>query len=173
MATRSRQASQLARALTERTGVDVRLGYHGTRRDAWGGWHVEWCDGPTTADMRAHVARLAARLPGIASADLRYTRGSSSVGEMVALLLWLDAAPHEIPFLSGWSLHEAHASAAYPEQADEAWQRRGRALQALAATSGTAAAIDTLSRRAGLDWRGALEWLDELAAGGRHLESVR
>ncbi|WP_433597945.1 hypothetical protein ACQPXH_19330 [Nocardia sp. CA-135953] len=170
---RSRQAWQLSRALTERANVDVRIEYHGARRDSYGGWHIQWCGGPVASDMRGHVAALAARYPLIAAAHLEYVRGYTDLDEAVALLLWLDANPHEIPFLSVWTAREALAECGYPEDADEVWQARGRALLALspAGTVG-ASAVDVLRRHAGVGWGNALAWLDGLVSGDRRLKVV-
>ncbi|MGW4125476.1 hypothetical protein [Nocardia sp. NPDC004711] len=133
---RSRQSWKLSYALTERTGVEVRIEYHGARRDSYGGWHIQWGDGPTAETMRGHVATLAGQYPAIASAHLEYVRGYTDHSQAVALLLWLNANPREIPFLSRWSVIEAHNQTDYPGPAEEKWQQRGRALQALGSSSG-------------------------------------
>ncbi len=161
---RSRQAWQLSRALTESAGIDVRLEYHGARRGSYGGWHIQWCGGPIVADMREHVAALADQYPAIAAAHLEYVRSSTDHGEAVALLLWLDASQHEIPFLSMWTAREALAECGYPEDADEVWQERGRALLSLSPyTTLAGETVDTLRRHAGRGWAAALAWLDGIA----------
>ncbi|NEW33868.1 hypothetical protein GV791_15035 [Nocardia cyriacigeorgica] len=177
MTSKSRQAGQLAYQLSQRIGGSrVDIAYHGPRRDWYGGWHVEWADGPTLDEMRALIAEQRHRFPVIASTDLRYNRGNTDLAEAVAVLLHLDQHPGERSYLDSTLAVVAFDRTSYPERAGEVWQQRGRAL--LAAGGGiyyNGPSLDALRHRMRDGWDAVLEWLDGNAAvaTGRHLEVVR
>src|SRR5690606_12897926 len=119
---RPRQMHILARALTDRYGLPFAAVYQESRRE----WAMDWCDGPTEDEVRGALSRLAAGLPAVTS--LRLRRGSTSLGEAVSLLMWIDADPARLADLSVWTRREAVAATRYPERAPEAWTARARRL---------------------------------------------
>ncbi|SNY83792.1 hypothetical protein SAMN04244553_3565 [Nocardia amikacinitolerans] len=174
MTSRSRQAGQLAYRLCQRTGCHVECNYLGPRRDSYGGWRIEWCDGPTEVEMRQHVADLAAPLPAIATADLRYGRGDTDQARAVALLLWLDEHRADARHL-GWNLaYEVYRETSYPNRADDIWQARAKTL--LRATRHgvmSDEALALLREHATVGWDSTLAWLDSPTDGARHLRVVQ
>lgn len=151
---------RLAYLLEQRTGLRrIRCEYRGAGSDPhFSGWHVTWGDGPTKEEMRELVAQLADQVPGLDIAELRYSRSGSDLGEVVALLLYLDQHPGAgfVPFMG----EIAFSATSYPERSDELWLRRARALLSIGRYDGQIA----LAERAARDWVSALEWLDSIAA---------
>lgn len=159
MSTRSRDAQHLARLLTERTGVDVRVTWHGPAKDHHGGWHVGWTDGPTVPSMRHRVVPV---LPIRA-----YDRASTDLAEACALLRWLYFHPDQALSLGSVTAHAAYDEQDHPEVAGEETLRRARSLLSLSPANrlelGTLDQVRQCARRAG--WDGVLEWLDGISAG--------
>lgn len=186
MTARSRQAAQLARLLAERTGRAVRSSYDGPRQAQYGGWHLEWTDGPTTETMRTLVGEYISRFPDLEVAEFRFSRSRTTLADAVALLLWLDTdcdavMRYDPVFWFGLALDRIDN----PDRAPEVWQARARTLHALV---DQAAERDThisgaspyrvvgegLADRIRADgWDATLEWLDSQAGPRtRHLRVV-
>ncbi|MFB8031337.1 hypothetical protein [Streptomyces sp. NPDC055990] len=73
---RTRQAGQLSHLLSTRLRIQVTIEYHGKRRGIYGGWHVQWTDGPSKDEMAGLVFEYRARFP-LVEEDLRLVRGST------------------------------------------------------------------------------------------------
>lgn len=76
MSARSTQAARLGYELAKHLGlrrVDVRWSGQ-KKRGSFGGWRVEWTDGPTVPQMRVLVGAHATRYTAVTVADLGYDR---------------------------------------------------------------------------------------------------
>jgi hypothetical protein len=88
MSSRSRGARDLADLLSDKVGVDVRIGWENpSGRPGHGAWLVEWRDGPAVATMRGHAEDLAARYcRPLTIAMLRFSRFRSDQAQTAAML---------------------------------------------------------------------------------------
>ncbi|WP_331722945.1 hypothetical protein [Nocardia sp. NBC_00511] len=187
MTNRSRQAATLARLLTERTGRPVRQSYDGPRQARYGGWHLEWVDGPTIETMRALASEYIGRFPDLEVDEFRFSRSRTEFADAVALLLWLDtdldAVLRYAPTF--WFGGLAFERVEDPDRAPEVWQARARTLHALvdqAAERDTRISEPGPHRVVGEDladhirtdgWDATLQWLDSQAGPRtRHLRVV-
>ncbi|SNY83780.1 hypothetical protein SAMN04244553_3564 [Nocardia amikacinitolerans] len=173
-ANRSRQARQLATMLTERAGVKVTLDYHDTVHIRGRAWHIHWTDGPTWRQMVTLAAGLADRFPSLDIAQMCPARSHTALGEAAAVLVWLHLDPANAEmYPSVWPQYACDAIS-YPESSATVWLRRAEALLSMAAgriDSEVCNAVDARLRSDG--WAGVLEWLDEIASGGRRLRAVQ
>ncbi|MEV6432957.1 hypothetical protein [Nocardia sp. NPDC051463] len=181
---KSRQMHKLATALSEQLDVKVEAIYDGPSRPrpssrspkkVDGGWHLRWTNGPTVAAAKPLVAELAARAADIDPDEIRYWRDNTDHSEAVMLLLWLDADPKHADYHETAGLDLPSFEISYPERADEIWERRATALQALGGggqlrLSSIRTLLEHIQARG---WPSALEWLDGLAEDGRRLRVVR
>lgn len=176
MTARSSQARKLAGLLAARTGRLVMATYDGPRKGNYGGWCLEWCDGVTRERMREMASEFAAQVPILRLDEIRWYRAHSDTAQAVTLLLWIDADPERALTYTPSSLFgKAFDATDYPERAAEVWQRRGRALEAIAAQAGhTSTAEQLVERIRSTGWDATLEWVDSIADGHRvrHLRSV-
>jgi hypothetical protein len=86
MSARSAQAARLGCRLAVDLGlrhVEVRW-LVTTKRGSFGGWRVEWTDGPTVPTMRALVAGRAGRFPAVPAAGLGYDRCQTGLADVIA-----------------------------------------------------------------------------------------
>ncbi|MGQ0576717.1 MAG: hypothetical protein ACT4RN_21325 [Pseudonocardia sp.] len=169
MSTMSWYAWRCGELLGAVSGVRVRLAWSGRPAGGmWGGWVVQWCDGPTEAQMRALATQ---RLDGLDSAgpvpadDLSYGRCLSTTGEAAALLIWLERHPSALREVGAVHLVAARDEVPYPERADERTRARARAL--LARGHGTLGyeVLRELARHARCGWPAVLRWLDRGCVG--------
>ncbi|MEC3920287.1 hypothetical protein [Nocardia sp. CDC160] len=189
MTNRSRQAAKLAQLLSERTGRSVRAVHDGPKQGRYGGWVLDWVDGPTLDTMRALLTEYADQFPDLPPlGEFRLSRSRTDESEAVAMLLWLDAEPDRAStyaptFLFGM----AHDATDDPDQAPEIWQRRGRTLRNLvdqaysnASPTGYAPSGHTVVAEQIIEqihtggWESVLAWLDHAEQGPRyrHLRAV-
>lgn len=143
---RARQARDLARLLSRRTGVQVTLSYSPYKDYDSPGWRVEWTDGPT--HLHDQVAALADRVPALDVTKLQYRRGATYRAEVAAMLHHADehpedatfyGAPHVNPYSPTGQRYtrfqdlgnRAHGNIDYPERIDEQTERRIRAISSL------------------------------------------
>lgn len=170
MSARSAQAARLGYELARTLGLRrVEVRWSGQKKSgSFGGWRVEWTDGPTVPQMRLLVGRHAARYPAVPVADLGYDRCRTPLGEAVALLLYVDRDRDWIADLVTPLVLSAYDAIAWPERADEVWQNRARALLRYTPDPGppvvTAHAVRALAAHARTGWEDALARLDRLAA---------
>jgi hypothetical protein len=167
MSARSTQSARLAYELAGDIGlrrVDIR--WSGTkRRGNWGGWRVEWTDGPTMRRMREFIETRAAQFPAVLVADLGYDRGSTDLAEVIALLVYVDRNRNWVTRIECPLLLLGYDEVDWPERADEVWQKRARALLRYARPPITrAGAVNILGTHARSGWAAALAWLDQLVA---------
>ena len=165
MSATARQAWRFAELLGTACGVEVTVACSGRPGGGtWGGWVVQWSDGPTEAEMRGIAAAVlpAAGGSGSTAAELSYCRRLSAFGDATALLVWLrrHSGAAEV---SAVSLVAARDEVSYPERADAATLRRARTLLGRS-PSGTVS-YDLLRELAG-HARGGVEevqrWLDDV-----------
>src|SRR5437660_6266115 len=92
MSARSMQVCKLGYELAQDLGLRrVEIRWSGTKqRGGFGGWRVEWTDGPTVPRMKTLIEKRAGRFPSVPVADLGYDRCSTNLGEAIALLLYVD-----------------------------------------------------------------------------------
>jgi hypothetical protein len=165
VSTVSGQAWRCGELLAVATGVPVRLAWSGRPTGgcsgAWGGWVVQWRDGPTESQMRSVAAdRLPGAGVGLCVADLSYGRCLSSSGEAIALLLWLEGHPDALREVGAVHLVAARDEVPYPERACEVTQARARAL--LTRGGGTLGyeVLRELAGRGRCGWAAVAAWLD-------------
>jgi hypothetical protein len=168
VSTTSREAWRFGELLSKACGVEVTVEWSGRPAPGtWGGWVVQWCDGPTESEMRATAAEI---LPGAGganstvAAELSYGRRLSNLHEATALLLWLERHPDEAPQVTAVSLVAARDEVSYPERADARTQRRARALLDHS-PSGTLGyeVLRELAGHARCGWPAVPAWLDKVA----------
>jgi hypothetical protein len=163
-------------SLTEAIGSRVEVRYHGPGSGAYGGWHVEWCNGPTWPRMTALAAARADEFPAVGVPQLRYDRSSTDVSEAAALLAYLSARPGDRVHSSSMMLRDAFDACDYPERLDRDTLRRARALCVVDPDSRgmvTLRALRELAERCRTsDWMAVLAWLDEVGADVREAEPV-
>ncbi|MET8428821.1 hypothetical protein [Nocardia sp. NPDC004860] len=187
MTSRSRQAAKLARLLSERTGRSVRHVYDGPRKGRYGGWHLEWTDGPTRDTMQALAAEHVDQFPDLPPlAEFRFSRSRTTTADAVALLLWLDTdIDHVLRYDPVFWFGLAFDAVEHPDLAAEVWQQRGRTLYMLVDKAAEPTMRpgdpsphrvvgDDLADRIRTDgWEATLEWLDQQAGPRtRHLHAV-
>lgn len=162
MSTISWRAWRYGELLTAACSVQVRLEWSGRRCGGqWGGWVVQWHDGPTEAGMRAAVRDLPyVDGPAPTADELSYGRCLSSQGEAIALLLWLAAHPDALREVGAVHLVAARDEVAYPERADECTQARARALLARGGGALHYEVLRELAGRARSGWPVVTAWLD-------------
>lgn len=166
MSTMSGQAWRYGELLGAACGVQVQLEWSGRPTGGvWGGWVVQWRDGPTEARMRAHAGDLLPRSPeppaAAPAAELSYSRSLSPLGEAAALLLWLKHHPDALTEIGAVHLVAARDEVPYPERADDLTVTRARAL--LARSPSGALGYDVLRELAGrgrYGWAAVASWLD-------------
>lgn len=168
MSTRSRQAWQFGDLLGVACDVEVRVEWTGRPGSGgWAGWVVQWCDGPTEAQMRAAAADVLPRAGGTCSTvatEASYSRSLTTVGEAIALLIWLERHPDDVPEVTAVSLVAARDEVSYPERADALTRRRARAL--LSRSPNGTVGYDVLRELAGHARCGSAAvpvWLDRVA----------
>lgn len=83
MTSRSRQAARLAQLLGAATERRVIATYDGPRKGQYGGWHLEWVDGPTRDRMRALATEFADQAPDLDLDEVRFYRAQSDTGAHV------------------------------------------------------------------------------------------
>jgi hypothetical protein len=167
MSARSTQAARLGCRLAADLGLrHVELRWSGTKkRGSFGGWRVEWTNGPTVPTMRALVAERADLFPAVPAADLGYDRCQTDLAEVIALLLYVDRNRGWVDRIECPLLLWAHEYIDWPERADQVWHHRATALLRYARYPiTTASAVDILGRHAQTGWDNALAWLDRLVA---------
>jgi hypothetical protein len=167
MSARSTQAARLGYELATDLGLQrVEVQWSGEKkRGCFGGWRVEWTDGPTASRMRSLVGQRAAQFPAVPVADLGYDRCRTQLAEVVALLLYVDRDRSWVASVECPLLISGYDSVDWPERADEIWQCRARALLRYARHPiTTAGAVNVLGTHARAGWDAALAWLDQLAA---------
>jgi len=163
----ARQALRCEELLGAACGVRVRMEFSGRPAPGlWGGWVVQWCDGPTEAQMRAVAAQV---LPPTGDrtppADqLSYGRCLSTVGEATALLMWLEAHPEALVGIGAVHLLAARDEVPYPERADGLARARSRSLlrRSPSGTLGYDVLLE-LATRGHRGWGTVLAWLDTAA----------
>lgn len=174
MSTRSRDAALLAQALTQHTAVPVMVTYHGHAQGRAGGWHVEWCDGPTDTTMRELVTKLG--LAHSIRCPIRaYDRASTDLAEACALLARVASAPELATRVGTVLAADAYRTASYPEAADAQTRRRAEALLSLSPHRTLELdVLDRLREHATTTggWVGVLAWLDGIAAAAQDLDVV-
>jgi len=169
MSARSTQAAKLGYEIAREQGlrrVDVR--WSGTkRRGSFGGWRIEWTDGPTVPSMRTIVRRYAERYQAVPVAELGYDRCRTLLAEAVALLLFVDRDHSWADCIGTGLVTSAYEATDWPERAGRMWQDRGRALLRHTPDGEcslvTAYATRALADQARVGWDNALRWLDRLA----------
>jgi hypothetical protein len=167
MSGRSIQAGRLGCELARDLRLlRVEVRWSGTNKSgSFGGWRVEWTDGPTVPVMRAHVEERAERFPAVPVADLSYDRCRTNLTEAVALPLYVDSDRYWVDRLECPLLLSGYDYVDWPERADEIWQNRAKALLRYARRPiTTASAVNVLGTQAQAGWDSALAWLDRLAA---------
>lgn len=163
MSARSRQGWQFGEQLGAACGVEVRVEWLGQPSGGGAGWVVQWCDGPTEAQMRAAAATVVPQVDGSAGA-VDYSRNLTTVGEATALLIWLECHPDGAVQVGAVTLVAARDEVSYPERADAQTRRRAGALLSRS-PSGTVGyeVLCELARHARGGWSGVPVWLDEVA----------
>ena len=161
----SDQARRCGELLTGACGVPVRLAWSGRPAGGcsgqWGGWVVQWRDGPTESQMRAIAADcLAPADVGLCVSDLSYSRCLSPCGEAIALLRWLEGHPDALREVGAVHLVAARDEVPYPERACADTHARARAL--LARGGGTLGyeVLRELAGRGRCGWVAVTAWLD-------------
>jgi len=162
------QAWRYSELLGAACGVDVQLVWSGRPIDgAWGGWVVQWRDGPTETQMRTVATNTLPAEPCVATgsippaAELSYSRCLSTVGEATALLIWLEGHPEALRAVGAVHLVAARDDVPYPERADDLTRRRADAL--LGRSTSGAVGYDVLRELAGrgrCGWASVTSWLD-------------
>lgn len=160
------QAGRYGELLGAACGVQVRLAWSGRPTEgAWGGWVVQWCDGPTEVQMRAlatdtlPVPRGGA--PQASAGELSYSRRLSTQGEASALLIWLECHPDVLGAVGAVHLVAARDEVPYPERSDDRTRRRAQAL--LDRSPSGMLGYEVLSELAGrgrCGWAAVVAWLD-------------
>lgn len=170
MSARSVQARKLGYELAAHLGLRrVEVRWSGERKTgSFGGWRVEWTDGPTVPSMQTLVEQHAERYPAVSVADLGYDRCQTSLGEAVALLLYVDRDRSWADCIGTPLVPSAFDAIEWPERADQVWHDRAHALLRHTHDSNrsgvTAYAVSALARHARTGWDNALAWLDHLIA---------
>jgi hypothetical protein len=170
MSARSIQAGRLGYELA--CTLDLRrveIHWSGTKKvDSFGGWRVEWLNGPTVRHMRLLVKQYAKRFPAVPVADLGYDRCSTPLAEAITLLLYIDRDRSWADGIETSLVYSAFDAVDWPERADQVWHDRARALLRYTPAGGcssvTAYAVRALAEHARNGWDYALAWLDRLAA---------
>jgi hypothetical protein len=147
------------------------LGWAGPRQrsgySTYGGWRLEWTDGPTRDQMRAEVTSRTGRFPAVPVDELSYDRNLSDLGEAITVLHYLDRQGPNLPYTLGPGLVSLarQDDLAYPERADTPWRARAHALLSLNSdhTAGSDG-FDQLAAEARRGWPHAMAWLDSIAA---------
>lgn len=166
MSARTTQVCKFGYELAQDLGLRrVEIRWSGSKkRGSFGGWRVEWTDGPTVPRMKTLIEKRAGRFPAVPVADLGYDRCSTNLGEAIALLLYVDRDRSWVDRIECPLLLWGYDTIDSPEQADEVWQNRARALLRYARRPiTTASAVNLLGRHARAGWDNALAWLDQLA----------
>jgi hypothetical protein len=86
MSGRSRGARDLADLLSDKAGIDVRIGWDSPSPGRRGAWLVEWRDGPTVASMRGHAEDLVRYCRPLTITALRFSRFRSDRAQAAAML---------------------------------------------------------------------------------------
>jgi len=162
---RSAQARQLARLLAARAGVPVEVEWQGPRsRDGrYGGWRLQWADGPTAVSMRALVDELAPRVPAVPVGELAYGRNDRRQSLAVLLLNDLDRHPDRVHTVRPWDVADLHWRTDYPDRADQPTRQRATILLRLDRNGElTTDVLRQLAAHANPDWPAALAWLDAM-----------
>ena len=171
MSARASQAHRLGWTLRNELHLaQCELGWAGPRQrsgySTYGGWRLEWTDGPTREQMRAEVGHRAGRFPAVPVDELSYDRNLSDLGEAVTVLHYLDEQGLNLPYALGPGLVSLarQDDLAYPERADAPWQARAYALLSLTANhTADRDGFDQLAAEARRGWTHALAWLDNIA----------
>lgn len=168
MSGRSDQARRLGYELARQLGLrHVEVRWSGEKRTgSFGGWRVEWTNGPTVPSMRALVEQHAEWFPAVPVADLGYDRCQTGLAEAIALLLYVDRDRSWADCIETPLILSAFDVIEWPEHADQVWHDRGHALLRHTPDSGHSAvmayAVGALARHARTGWDNALAWLDRL-----------
>ncbi len=173
MSTVSGQAGRYGELLGAACGVQVRLAWSGRPAvGVWGGWVVQWRDGPTEEQMRAAATDILPPKQGCSpasvaapAAELSYSRRLSAEGAASALLIWLECHPDALRAVGAVHLVAARDEVPYPERADDRTRHRAQAL--LGRSPSGMLGYEVLSELAGhgrCGWAEVAAWLD----GWRH-----
>jgi hypothetical protein len=169
---RTSQAHRLGWTLRTELGLaQCELRWAGPRRrsgySTYGGWRLEWVDGPTRAQMHAEVGRRAGRFPAVPVDELGYDRNLSDLGEAVTVLHYLDRQGPNLPYALGSGLVSLarNEDVAYPERTEDPWRARAHVVLSLTAHPAPDGGdgFDQLADEARRGWPHALAWLDALA----------
>jgi hypothetical protein len=168
MSARSTQARQLGYEVIHELGLHhAEVRWSGQRKTgSFGGWRVEWTNGPSVPGMRTFIERHAARFPAVPIADLGYDRCGTGLAEAIALLLYVDRDRSWVDCIETSLIPSAFDAVDWPERADQVWFERARALLRhtpdASRSTVTAYAVRALARHARVGWDNALAWLDRL-----------
>jgi hypothetical protein len=167
MSARSAQARRLGREVARQLGLRrAEIHWAGRKADSFGGWRLEWTDGPTVPAMRTLVQRYAEQSPAVPVAELGYDRCRTSLAEAIALLLFIDRDRSWVDCIEIPLMLSAYDVIDWPERADQVWQDRAQALLRHTPDRGrsvvTSYAVRAFASQARIGWDHALEWLDRL-----------
>jgi hypothetical protein len=163
------QAGRLAYELADELRLHrVEVHWSGTKKKgSFGGWRVEWTDGPTVAHMRTAVRGRAKRFPAVVVMELGYDRCHTALAEAIALLLYVDRE-RDWAYCIESLLWSAFDAIDWPERVDQVWHSRAHALLRHTPDPDVAVvttyAVHALASTARHGWETALAWLDRLAA---------
>jgi hypothetical protein len=103
MSRRADQAERLARLLSERFGIAVRIVWHAQRPRAESRWRVSWTDGPGEVLMASQVRVWQGHHPDLDLGTLWFDRGLSSMAWACSLLDVVPTVGDDAAELLGWA----------------------------------------------------------------------